>query len=556
MSTKDTTTISKLFYILKFQKKEIYSIYFFAIFSGLVQLSLPLGIQSIIGFVLGGSISTSLILLIAFVILGVFFNGMLQVHQLKIIERIQQQLFTRYSFLYAYTIPRLDMMDINKYYLPELTNRFFDTIVLQKSISKLLLDIPAASIQILFGLLLLSFYHPVFIFFGILLLSVLFIILQFSSRQGMKTSIQESDYKYKVAGYLQEMARFVINIKFTKDKDFYLNKTDHFVKGYLKARTAHFKVLLFQYWTLITFKLLIVAAMLIVGAYLLVTQQLNIGQFIATEIVILTVIDSIEKLIVNFDKVYDVLTSVEKINKLTDKEKETGGTMIFSSYGQGVTVNVQNLTFGFYEEHTVLQSVNLMVNRSEKVCITGPHGSGKSTLLKVISGIYQPNNGSILINEIPNNNYSISSLRSAIGLFTGSQGIFEGTIKENIFMSQANTDTSELYKLASIIGLTRFIESNRDGYEMFLQPTGHHLPSRIVKKILLMRVMISNPPLLLLEEPCLGLEPEYQESIIHYLMNELKHTTVIIISNEPAFMDKCNRVVTMEKGRISNIKTN
>ena len=166
MATFRTNTVTKLLDVLRFQKAEITSIYFFAVFTGLVQLSLPVGIQSIISFVLGGSISTSLVLLIIFVILGVLAAGLLQVAQMKIIERIQQQLFVRYSFLYADTLPKLSMDEVNGYYLPELSNRFFDIVSLQKGISKILLDIPAASIQIIFGLILLSFYHPVFIFFG------------------------------------------------------------------------------------------------------------------------------------------------------------------------------------------------------------------------------------------------------------------------------------------------------------------------------------------------------------------------------------------------------
>ena len=154
-----TQAIKRILDILRFEKKEISAIYFYAIFSGLVQLSLPLGIQSIISFVVGGAISTSLVLLIIFVVAGVFITGLLQVNQMKIIEKIQQQLFVRYSFLYSYNLPKLNLSSVDRYYLPELVNRFFDTVSLQKSLAKLMLDIPLATIQILFGLILLSFYH-------------------------------------------------------------------------------------------------------------------------------------------------------------------------------------------------------------------------------------------------------------------------------------------------------------------------------------------------------------------------------------------------------------
>lgn len=139
---------------------------FFAILSGLIQLSLPVGVQAIIGFVLGGTLSASLAVLITVLVAGVLLAGIMQINQMKIIEKIQQRIFVKYAYAFADRIPKLDLKEIDSYYLPELVNRFFDTVSLQKGISKLLLDLPMAMIQILFGLILLPFYHPFFIFFG------------------------------------------------------------------------------------------------------------------------------------------------------------------------------------------------------------------------------------------------------------------------------------------------------------------------------------------------------------------------------------------------------
>jgi ATP-binding cassette subfamily B protein len=547
MATFRTNTVTKLLDVLKFQRAEITSIYFFAVFTGLVQLSLPVGIQSIISFVLGGSISTSLVLLIIFVILGVLAAGLLQVAQMKITERIQQQLFVRYSFLYADTLPKLSMDEVNGYYLPELSNRFFDIVSLQKGISKILLDIPAASIQIIFGLILLSFYHPVFIFFGMLLLAVLFVILRQTGNKGLETSLQKSDYKYKVAGYLQEVARNIFSFKFSKDKAHHMEVTDEYVTGYITAATAHFRVLLTQYTTLIAFKVIIIASMLIVGSVLLVEQQLNIGQFIAAEIVIILVIESVEKLIVNLDKIYDILTSVEKINKLPEKPMEPSGSMTLEpGAGEGISIQVQNLYFS-YQEKMVLNGLSFSVGKGEKVAITGNQGSGKSTMLKIISGLYSNYAGSITVNDFPLGNYNINSLRQHTGVQLATQGVFQGTIKENILMGKEPGDYAYLNELATITGLKPFIDSHREGYDFLLQPTGYHLPGKIIKKILLVRAMVHRPALLLLEEPWLGLEAEYITGIREYLL-KLKDTTVIIVTNDPTYHSMCDKVINLENG--------
>ena len=543
MAAIRTRTLSKLLDVLRFEKGEISSIYFFAVFTGLVQLSLPVGIQSIISFVLGGSISTSLVLLIALVILGVLAAGILQVNQMKIIERIQQQLFVRYSFLYADTIPKLDMADVNQYYLPELSNRFFDIVSLQKGISKILLDIPAATIQILFGLILLSFYHPIFIFFGLLLLAILFVILRETGNRGLETSIQKSDYKYKVAGYIQELARNVISFKFSRDKGMHLKETDNFVTGYLKAATAHFRVLLFQYRTLIVFKVVIIAAMLIVGSALLVEQQLNIGQFIATEIVIMMILESVEKLIVNLDKVYDILTSVEKINKVPEKLKEERGNMVLAPGNGGIALRAKDLSF-CYGDKSVFTGVNFDIKPGEKVAVTGSQGSGKSTLLRVIGGLFGSYTGNILINDIAIANYDHTSMRSSMGVMLASQGIIQGTILDNILLGHTEVKYDRLNELAAITGLNEFVESHKEGYDYVLQPTGFHLPAKTTKKLLLMRALIHEPPLLLLEEPWLGLEQKYAEQIRQYLLN-MKNTTVVVVTNDSDYTSKCNQVIAI-----------
>ncbi len=543
--------IQRILEVLKFEKKEISAIYFYAVFSGLVQLSLPLGIQSIISFVMGGAISTSLVLLIILVVAGVFLGGLLQVNQMKIIEKIQQQLFVRYSFLYAYTIPKVNLKGIDSYYFPELVNRFFDTVSLQKGLSKLLLDIPAATIQILFGLILLSFYHPVFIFFSLILIVIVYGILRFSGNRGLETSIEESNYKYNVAGWLQEMARVVTSIKFGHNSFLHLYKTDREVTGYLDARTRHFRILLVQYWSLIAFKVIITAAMLIVGSFLLVNQQLNIGQFIAAEIVIITVMNSVEKLISNLDKVYDVLTSVEKLAKVTEKPLEANGNLPpLAESAKGMTLSLKDVGFAYDEENPVLQQVSFTANPGDKIAVTGKLGSGKSTLLRVLTGSYQPYKGSITIDGLPLGNYDLNTLRSQTGILLENQDIFEGTLLENITMGDPEIRLERILYLAEKVGLKDFLDNTSGGIEMPLHPTGKRLPRKIVQKVLLMRALIRKPRLLLLEEPWLVLEEQHAAKVKQLLLEEFRDTTLIIVTTDESFMTSCNQVIHLENGTI------
>jgi len=135
--------------LLKLDKKDIRQIIFYAIFAGLVSLSLPLGIQAIINLLQSAQISTSWMVLVGLVTLGVIFVGVLQLMQIRIIENVQQKIFTRSSFEFAYRFPKMKMDGLRGYYPPELVNRFFDTLTVQKGLSKLLIDFPAALLQII-----------------------------------------------------------------------------------------------------------------------------------------------------------------------------------------------------------------------------------------------------------------------------------------------------------------------------------------------------------------------------------------------------------------------
>lgn len=546
--------VARILNLVALEKKEITSIYFYAILKGLIQLSLPLGVQTIVGFVLGASMRASLVVLIALVVAGVLAAGLMKVNQMKIIEKIQQKIFVRYSFAFAQHLPKLDLRQADHYYLPELVNRFFDIPVLQKSLSKILLDIPAATIQIIFGLLLLSLYHPAFILFGFILIVLLWLILRFTGKHALQTSIEESTYKYKVAAWLEEIARVIKSLKLSKPTELYLQKTDEQVTRYLDARNRHFRILLLQYNVLVLFKTIITAAMLIVGTLLLVNQQLNIGQFIAAEIIILLVLSSVEKLIMNLGSVYDTLTSVEKIANLTDKPVEKDGTVILTGNNLGLGLEMNNLSFGYEDETDVLHDVSLQINAGEKVCIRGSESSGKSTLLRLMAGAYSGFRGNLLINGLPVTNYKQSSLRSQIGVLLNQQDIFYGTLVENIHMGNTSISMDTIMEYASKTGLSGFISTLKDGYDTLLDPTGKRLSRNVIHKILLVRALVGNPRLILLEEPWINSENENRNRLIE-LLRELKNTTLVVVTNDEGFAEACDKIITIEKGNVTVSQT-
>jgi ABC-type bacteriocin/lantibiotic exporter with double-glycine peptidase domain len=539
---KPLSPAARLWNLVQEEKSEITAIYFFAILGGLIQLTLPVGIQTIIGFVLGGTLSASLMVLITILVLAVLFTGIIQVNQMKVIEKIQQRIFVRYSFAFADRIPKLDLKKVDGFYLPELVNRFFDTVSLQKGFAKLLLDLPLAIIQIFFGLTLLSFYHPFFILFGLLILVLLWLILRTTGNKGLQSSLAESSYKYALVGWFEEMARLVKSFKFS-NADLHLIKADEKTGNYLQARKEHFKVLEFQFKVIVAFKVLITAAMLVGGVVLLLNQQINIGQFVAAEIIIITIIASIEKIITNLDSVYDVMTAVEKISKLIDKPLEKGGNYQLES-SLPIAISAEGLRFA-YDKKPVVADLNFSINPGEKVCIKGRAGVGKSTMLRLLTGVYKDFEGHLLINKIPIANYDLASLRERMGILFQHENIFHGTLWENLTMGKPGTDKVLINDLCERTGLQSFLSNQPNGYDTELDPTGKRLPRSVVQKILLVRALAHKPSLLIMEEPWQGIEEEYRHSIQELILNA-SNTTVIVATTDESFSEKCNQIIHLE----------
>jgi len=544
--------VSRILNLLKLERNEITAVYFYAILNGLIQLSLPVGVQAIIGYVLGASMRASLVVLIMLVVLGVLIAGIMQINQMKIIKKIQQKLFVRYSLAFARHLPDLDLKKNDHVYLPELVNRFFDVQVLQKSLSKILLEIPTAVIQIFFGLVLLSFYHPAFILFGIILVSILVLILQFTGGRGLQTSLEKSKYKYKVAAWLEEMARVIKSIKLARNNDLHLRRADQEVSNYLDARNNHFRVLLFQFNVLVVFKTIITAAMLIVGTLLMVNQQLTVGQFIAAEIVILLVLNSVEKLIINLSSVYDTLTAVEKLAEITDKPLEKNGSILLPHLQQGIKLELKDLSFGYTDDKPVLQEISLQINPNEKVCIGGKDSSGKSTLLRLLTGSYTDFKGAILVDDIPVGNYQLDSLRAQTGVLLGQQDIFNGTLLENITLGNEQISLEAVRKSALQSGLLDFVSTLKDGFDTPLDPTGRRLPRSVAQKILMARALAGQPRLLLLEEPWMNVKDQQRQELINTLLG-LPDTTVVVVTNDQEYTDRCDKVFVLDENGILSI---
>ncbi len=550
------TPLRRFFKMLSLDRREILVIYAYTIFNGLINLSLPLGVQAIIGFVLSAEFSSSWGILIFIVVAGVAAAGVIQILQLSLTELLQRRIFTRASFDFAYRIPRFKMEAMTGWYAPELMNRFFDTLTVQKGLSKILIDFSSSSMQILFGLILLSFYHPFFVFFGILLLGLIVLIFFLTGPKGLKTSMFESKHKYQVAHWLEELARVMGTFKLAGKTDLPVEKMNGFVNNYLAYRKQHFSVLIFQYSNIVGFKTIITGGLLILGSLLVINQEINLGQFVASEIIILLVLSAVEKLILSMETVYDVLTGIEKLGQVTDIPLESDEGINIEEHidSEGLNIELAGLSYGFAgSDEPCLSNISLSIKDGEKICIQGGSQSGKSTLISLISGLYDDYQGSILFNGIPLKNINITSLRSQIGNHLSHQDLFNGTLAENLSLGKTKITIPDMLWAIEQVGLNPYFKELKDGLNTIIKPEGIGLSSSIKQKIILARVLAKKPKLIIMDNLLDGLGEKDRERIYKLVTSKDNPWTLIAISNDSLMMDNCDRIINMEDGEIVSI---
>lgn len=555
MKDKDVSLVplKRIFNLLALEREDITLIYGYAILGGLVGLSLPLGIQAVMNLMVAGEASSSWFVLISLIIVAIAFVGVVQILQISIMERFQQKLFVRSSFDLAFRVPRWKLEGMLKKYAPELMNRFFDVLGLQKGLSKLLVGFLSAFLQIIFAIILLALYNTYFALYGIALFIVTLIVFRFSFRNGLETSMQESAYKYKTAGWLEELARTMNIIKLAGYTDMHLRKTNTIVNGWLKWRKAHFKVLLFQYGLIMAFKVLMTGGLLVIGGLLVFSNELNIAQFIASEITIILIINSVEKLVGSIETIYDVLTSVEKLGKVMDHELETDDGISFEDIdtGRGVAIEFDEVSYQFPETtQPVLDNLTFRIKAGEKVCITGMPGSGKSTLVNMAATLFHNYTGNITFNDITLKNINLISLRSYVGENLAKKDLIQGTIAENISMGRDDIGYHDIKKATDAVGLTDYIQKMDEGFNTRIVPEDITVPSNVVTKIAMARSIAEKPHLFILDNFLLNLKDDDKSLIIKSLVGRDKFWTLIGASNDRLFAKSCDRIIVLGDGKI------
>jgi len=531
-------------------KGDLVLILIYTFFSGLFSLSIPLATQIVVNTIAAGVFLQPLSVIATVVLTALCLVAALRLLTLWIVERIRQRTFARVALRLAYRVPLIKHEALAKEYLPELVNRFFDTITVQSGWFNFLLDAPTAALQVLVGLTVLAFYSPWLLLFDLIVIIFFLLEVYVFGYGGFRTRSDETTQRFLIAEWLEELARCETGIKTNGIPPYLLKETDNLLVDYVKLRRRQFKVLFRQNASLFFFQATLSSGVLGFGGYLVVHRELTMGQLVASLLIVNMVLPGLERLVRNMQNVYELLSALGKIGYVEDLPLERKGGEVLPRSSQGARVDIRGLHFAYNEGNEVLRGLDLSLQPGERISLFGPNGSGKTTLAEILCGLIEPGGGLVQINGIDVRDLDLSSLRKAVTLMNDTNEIFPVSVLENVTLGR--TDVSHLDALWSldVVGFEEELKYLPKGLQTKLTTGGRNLSRGQVQKLLLARAIVKRPQLLILDEAFTAIEERTKLEILDKIYSPDLHWTIIDISHDADSILRSDRIVLLSQGKI------
>lgn len=527
--------LARLREFLRPERSDLWIVVVHALVIGLLTLATPIAVEALVNTVAFGTLLQPLIVLSIILLTFLAFAAALKFLQRFVVELIQRRLLARVAARLAWQLPRV-RLDCNPGYSPELMNRFFDVVTMQKIVAQLAFDGLTVVLTLGLGMIVLAFYHPWLLAFDGVLVTLLFLNIFVMGRGAVRTSIDESYKKYALAGWLEDIARCPLIFKSSGAAEFALNRTDRLTTDYLVAREAHYRVLMRQIVTGLTLEAIASAVLLGLGGFLVIQGQMTLGQLVAAELIVTMIVAAVAKLDKQFEGFYDLLTSIDKLGHVFDLQVETAsGAMHVASTG-AAGVAIKHVSFAFAEGTPVLSDVSLEIAPGEVVALIGSEGCGKSTLLDLLFRLHEPTAGRLSFDDLDLSDLRPDVLRHNVALVRGVE-VLEATLAENVHLDRTEISTADVRATLRRVGLD---DGNLD---TMLGRDGRPFSDSQVRRLMLARAIVARPRLLLID----GTLDFFADEVAVELVRELQRTrldcSVIVVTNRQAIAEACDRDV-------------
>lgn len=538
------------------ERQEVRTLLLFSIISALLYLAVPLAVDAIItNLAFGGQARPYLQ---ALVIVSVALFGCLGLQavisgfQYYVSDMIQRRIFVRAASDLAYRLPRVKAQVHDEVHAPEMVNRFLDVVTAQKSTAMLLLDGVNLVFGGLIGMLLLSLYHPLLLLFAAILLLLIILSLWLLGRGAVDTSIQESRMKYDLVNWFEEVAHFPFLFKGPGGSRMAHARANELSTGYVMARSRHFRVLMRQIAALLTLQVVASAALLVVGGYLVISQQITLGQLVASEIIMSGIVASLAKLGKKLEAWYDAMAAMDKLGHIFDLETERQGGEKPAHPGSGAEVIASHISFAHLPGVPLFNGLSFTVPAGSSAAIIGPHGAGASSLLDILFGLRQPSAGFLTIDGVDLRTWDLEALRQSTQLLRRDE-IMDATVIDNLRLGRNDIGMDEIRSALKQVGLLEELLSRPEGLNLRLKIGGAPLSGNQRMRLLLARALAQRPRLLLIDELLDNMDASSFTLLSETILGKDQPWTVIVTTRDSQVSTRCSQVITLAPCRLTAV---
>ena len=520
----------------------------YSIVIGLLSLVVPIAVQSLVNTVAFGSVLQPIVVLTIFVFLALGFATALNALRFYVIELLQRSVFARVSQDFTHRLLRVEAKAFDKHHGPELVNRFFDVVTVQKAASSLLIDGLTISMQTLIGMVLVALYHPYLLVFDLLLIVAMLFIVFALGRGAIPTAIKESKAKFAMEAWLEQIAAHLIAFKSPAGSMYAAEHSRHLLEHYLEYREKHFTILLRQIIGSFTLQAIASAILLGIGGYLVIDRQLTLGQLVAAELVVTLMVSGFTKFGKHLETYYDLLAGLDKLGNVIDLPLEREGGEAHLTGDGPLKIQFRRMQFN------KLSISNFQLGPGQHLGLMGHNGSGKSTLADLLYGLREPASGVITLNDVDIRDLPLAELRNHVSLVRDIE-IFPGTLLDNLRMGQTLSH-DEARQLLDRVGLLDEVQLLPDGMNTELHPSGRPLSRVQASRLMIARAIANQPRLLILDDALDQIDRiQEREEICSVLFDPSASWTLICVTERPDLLSRCNRLAVLEDGdlRDSNL---
>jgi ATP-binding cassette subfamily C protein LapB len=290
------------------------------------------------------------------------------------------------------------------------------------------------------------------------------------------------------------------------------------------------------------------------GVFLIQSKSITMGAMIAASILSGRTLAPLTQLASALSRANSARQAYRSVDSLMREQSIDGNSVPVQRLSRPQLrgeIELKNVSYSFPGSNSaIIRNLSLKITAGQHVAILGKMGSGKSTLARLMAGLLQPTEGSILIDGVEMRQIDKSDIRRNMGVMLQETWLFSGSIRENIQMGYYEYDDAHILDLAKLSGVDDFVSGHPQGYDLLLRERGEGLSGGQRQSINLARALLHSPNLLILDEPTSSMDNATEQSVLERLESWIAGRTLVAVTHRNTMLSLCDRVLVMDKGAV------